>query len=301
MKENKWLYKAEFKGMQGFILESRGGAKSSIAQRNPDYKLLLQYVLETLKNGAIKNVEIYIASTRETKYPNVSDRLLSIDGKSKFDFARIDVSDFIKKLSNEIRLSGQTGTEKGGNSTKRLFFHVNEEASSIIPTASMADKKNENSSLKEEFLKALEKFDCEFNRPKKNNDAILKVLVSDLQSNLKNYLETTFGNFAWQTEYQADLIRKDSFDIYGYDKANNMHVVIELDPHRADSIAKKFVSRMALMVDKNLLYVAFVYPGTDKMPKNEANKYLLDCETLLNVLDANSGIKKEFLGFYLKK
>ena len=55
MTENKWLYNGEFSGMKGILLESRGGAKTSTTQRNPDYKLLLQYALETLKNSEAKN------------------------------------------------------------------------------------------------------------------------------------------------------------------------------------------------------------------------------------------------------
>ena len=299
MIENKWLYSGEFREMKGIILESRGGAKISTSQRNPDYKLLLQYALETLKNAEAKNVEIYIASNGKTKYPNVSDRLLSFDGVSKIDFTQVEIDNFITKLSKEIRLSGQNGTEKGGNSTKRLFFHKSQNEARILSTASLATQEQKTTdSIKEQVLKALESFSFDFKRPKKNN-ADLRILVTELQNNLKNHLQTCLTNFAWQLEYKANPDRKDSFDIYGFDIATDRNIVIELDPHRADSIAKKFVSRLALMVNHNLLYVAYLYPGTDNMPKNEANKYLLDCEAIMDVLDTNAKVRKEFLGIYL--
>lgn len=302
MKENKWLFKGEFKEMKGIILESRSGAKSSSAQRNPNYKLLLRYALETLKKAGAKNVEIYVAGKRETKYPNVSDRLLFIDGESKIDFTKVDVDDFIPKLSKQMMLSGQTGAEKGGNSTKRLFFQLKQDAGSVLPTTKIEEVKEQktDNTTKEQILKALEDFNFEFKRPKKHNNTELKELVADLQINLKNNLETTFVNLDWQIEYNSDSTRKDSIDIYGYDKVEDTHIVIELDPHRADSISKKFVSRLAMMADKNLLYIAYLYPGTEKMPKNEANKYLLDCETILNALNANTDFSKQFLGVYLE-
>lgn len=303
MTENKWLFEGEFSDMKGIILESRGGAKKSNAQRNPDYKLLLQYTLETLKNSAAKDIEIYIASARNSKYPNLSDRLLSIDGESKIDFTKIDIDAFITKLSKQIKSSGQSGTEKGGNSTKRLFFHINAIETDILPMIN--EGKNEDRSklldTKEQVKIALGNFKFDFKRNKNLITADLKLQVTDLQNGLKDYLETTFDDYQWQTEYKADINRKDSFDIYGYNKVLDMCIVVELDPHRADSIAKKFVSRLAMMVNNNLLYVAYLYPGTDKMPVNEAYKYLGDCETILDVLNTNSGIKKQFLGFFLEQ
>lgn len=303
MTENKWLYNGDFKGMKGIILESRGGAKNSYEQRNPNYKLLLQYALETLKNNVSKGVEIYIAAAGDAKYPNLSDRLLSIDGESKFDFTIVEIDPFITKLNKAMRLSGQSGTEKGGNSTKRLFFHSNSIANDVLPKQ-IEDKKEVATDVlvtKEELKIALENFKFDFKRNKKTISGEIKLQVTDLQNSLKDYLETTFSDYQWQTEYKADSNRKDSFDVFGHNKKLDMNIVIELDPHRADSIAKKFVSRLAMMVNSNLLYVAYLYPGTDKMPINEAYKYLGDCETILEVLNTNSGVKKQFLGFFLEQ
>ncbi|MGL2995166.1 hypothetical protein [Flavobacterium sp. TSSA_36] len=301
MKENKWLYNGAFKGMKGIILESRGGAKKSNAQRNPDYKLLLQYVLENLKNNHAKGVEIYIASTREAKYPTLSDRMLTVDGLSTFDFTYIDIDPFITKLSKEIKTSGQSGSEKGGNSTKRLFFHLSTGATEILPMINRVIPKEVTNAIdsKKQITKALEAFTFDFKRDKNKSQGELKILVTELQDCLKDHLEKTVTNYQWETEFKTKEGRKDSFDIYGYSKELNEHIVVELDPHRADSIAKKFVSRLALMIDKNLLYIAYLYPGTDKMPINEANKYLGDCETILEAVNGSSGFQKQFLGFFL--
>lgn len=303
MKENKWLYNGDYKEMKGIILESRGGAKSSNAQRNPDYKLLLQYALETLKNNVAEGVQIYIASAGNGKYPKLSDRLLVIDGTSKFDLSNVDVDSFIKKLSKEIKHSGQSGTEKGGNSTKRLFFHSSSIEIDILPKVVEESKEVPIDTLitKEHFKIALENFKFDFKRNKDKNQSELKTQVTDLQNSLQDYLKIKFTNYVWQTEYKADANRKDSFDILGYNKELDMYIVIELDPHRADSIAKKFVSRLAIMVNNNLLYVSYLYPGTNKMPINEARKYLGDCETILEILNTNSGKRKQFLGFFLEQ
>jgi hypothetical protein len=302
MTENKWLYKGDFKGLKGIILESRGGAKKSDTQRNPNYKLLLQYALETLKNNNSKGVEIYIAAAGDTKYPKLSDRLLVIEGESKYDFSNIDIDTFIKKLSKAIRLSGQTGTEKGGNSTKKLFFHISSIEASVLPIVNEGTAETITKVLvtKEKFKSSLESFKFDFKRNKKTNPNVIKLQVTDLQNCLKDYLEVNFSSYKWETEHKADDNRKDSFDILGYDKELDMYIIVELDPHRADSIAKKFVSRLAMMVKNNLLYVAYLYPGTDKMPIKEARKYLGDCETIVEVLNTNSGETKQFLGFFLE-
>lgn len=299
MKENKYLYKGEFKEMSGVILESRGGAKASNQQRNPDYKLLRQYVLELLKTENRENVEIYVASNRESLYPTMESRLITIDGVSSFNFGNLKIVDFDRKLNEAVRRAGQTDVISGGNDTKRLFFHI-KSADAFLTKKTIASTTNSTVILGSKAVeKTLEQFTYTFKRPK-NNSKELKSIVADLQDKLFNYLQETYTDFSWEKEFKGSRLRSDSFDIYGVNKSNEQHIIVELDPHRADSIAKKFVSRLAIMNQYNLIYIAFLYPGTDNMPINEAKKYLEDCETLCDIMSTPDN-KKEFLGYFLNK
>ena len=66
----KYLYNGSFEGMKGIILESRSGAIGSKNVRNPNYKDLLNLVLEYLQNTRQENIQIFIASKKrgEEKY-----------------------------------------------------------------------------------------------------------------------------------------------------------------------------------------------------------------------------------------
>ena len=59
-------------------------------------------------------------------------------------------------------------------------------------------------------------------------------------------------------------------------------MVIELDKNRADQVAKKFVSRMALIPSTTVYFVSLCYPGTENMNKAECEKYFGYCAALSN-------------------
>lgn len=298
MKENKWIYNIEFEGMNGIILESRGGAKNAKNFRNPDYKLLRRYILSLIQESENSSVELYVAA-RNSVYQKLIDRQIRIDSITKFDLSTIDIDEFERKLNEAVKLKGQVAGSKGGNDTKKLFFKTDYiiqtvEQKTILP--------KEGKPIYSEVIKfesILEEFTFDFNRPR-NNQSELKKTVNSLHEELLQHLASKLPNYTWEKEYIPSQIRKDSIDIFGYSKSENKNIVIELDPHRADSIAKKFVSRIALFKDKNVFYVAFLYPGTDKMPKNEAIKYCEDCTEIANVM-SNENATKEFLCHFLVK
>jgi hypothetical protein len=287
----KYLYNGSFEGMKGIILESRSGAKNSKNVRNPNYKDLLNLVLEYLRDTRQENIQIFIASKKhkDEKYKTLGDRILVIDNEISFDFSKINLKDFIPKLNNAIRKSGQKEGTIGGNSTKRLFFLTNEKLPfDLIEKEEESENFSSNLSLKNEIETLLENFKFPFK----------KGMVKELQESLKDHFETTFKDYQWKLEYKPSDKRRDCFDIYGVNKNNNHHIVIELDTHRADQIAKKFVSRMAIMLKKNVTYIAFLYPGTNKMSKKEANKYFSDCQNLTACINKDKYFK-EFIGHYL--
>ncbi|WOC51511.1 hypothetical protein BPO_0864 [Bergeyella porcorum] len=289
MENNQFIYKQEYEGMEGIVLESRGGAKDSNNFRNPDYKFLRRFILELLKQAGETDVQIYIAA-RNSVYKNLEDRLISIDGVTEFDFNSIGIDDFETKLNEAVRTKGQVPNAKGGNDTKKLFFR----------TKCNLNMLNDNPvEVKDGFdLEAvLKEFSFDFNRPLDDRN-LLKTLVNELQDALYQFLKINLPSYNWQKEYTPSTTRKDSFDIYGYNATENRTIVVELDPHRADSIAKKFVSRIVLLKNENLYYVAFLYPGTDKMPKNEAIKYCDDCAIIAEAMNTENATKK-FLSHFL--
>ncbi|MCK0203571.1 hypothetical protein ACT4R9_03470 [Ornithobacterium rhinotracheale] len=283
MNKNQFFYNAQYNDMNGIILESRGGAKDSDNFRNPDYKLLRRYILETLKNENEDDVEIYVAANNSI-YKNLLDRLICIDGITKFNFRNIDIDDFETKLNTAVRKKGQSPDATGGNDTKKLFFKTE-----LIIDPLNDKKKTSNTHL--DLSSIFEEFSFDY----KSNQS-----VKELQEKLYTFLENKLPNYTWEMEYQPLSNRKDRIDIFGNNASENKSIVIELDPHRADSIAKKFVSRIAIFKDVDLLYVAFLYPGTKKMSKNEATKYCNDCSDIADLISKTSNISKKFISHFLK-
>ena len=113
MEKNQFIYNEQYEGMEGIVLESRGGSKNSDNYRNPDYKLLRRYILNILQQTNETEVEIYIAS-RNSTYKNLSERLICINNTTKFDFNKIDIEEFEKKLNEAVSLKGQKPGAKGG-------------------------------------------------------------------------------------------------------------------------------------------------------------------------------------------
>lgn len=115
--------------------------------------------------------------------------------------------------------------------------------------------------------------------------------VADFQAHVLATLEAAIPYVSWQSECMAGTRHLDSIDICG--RGDGYMVVIELDKHRADQVAKKFLSRMAILNDIKVLYVALCYPGTQAMNENECRKYFGYCESLATRLGGS------FAGFII--
>ena len=79
-------------------------------------------------------------------------------------------------------------------------------------------------------------------------------------------------------EHRPSSKNRDSIDIFGEGKG--FVVAIELDKNRADQVAKKFVSRMAMLPPTKIYFISLCYPGTQNMNKPECRKYFSYCSTL---------------------
>jgi hypothetical protein len=122
-----------------------------------------------------------------------------------------------------------------------------------------------------------------------------------LSTDLKEHLCKELPDFVWETEHKPSDSCNDRVDIFGVSKETDFKIVIELDPHRADQVAKKFLSRTVLFLYDNVLYVSLCYPGTKNMPINECKKYFKYCNILSEFLTKISNKQKLYIGaMYLK-
>lgn len=107
---------------------------------------------------------------------------------------------------------------------------------------------------------------------------IQKSIVANFQKALFKGLQDGIPSLIWAMEYAPSKSQKDAIDIYG--ESEDFVVAIELDKNRADQVAKKFVSRIALLPDKKVYFLSLCYPGTERMNLNECVKYFGYCSNL---------------------
>lgn|GEM_PF-1455774 len=105
-----------------------------------------------------------------------------------------------------------------------------------------------------------------------------KDIVTKFQKSLCQSLLDYIPRVRWTMEYAPSRNQRDSIDIYG--ESEDFVVAIELDKNRADQVAKKFVSRIALLPDKKVYFISLCYPGTERMNLNECVKYFGYCSNL---------------------
>lgn len=105
-----------------------------------------------------------------------------------------------------------------------------------------------------------------------------KSIVAGFQNLANSVLASAMLDVKWSTEYCPSRHNRDSIDIFG--KGHDFVVAVELDKNRADQVAKKFVSRMAILPSTTIYFISLCYPGTDRMSKSECAKYFGYCATL---------------------
>ena len=97
-----------------------------------------------------------------------------------------------------------------------------------------------------------------------------RIKVAYSQDFITNLLRDKHTDFEWKMEHKLSE-KSDSIDIYG--NRNNEIIIIELDKWRADQVAKKLISRTALMIDKKIEFISLCYAGTDRISKPECLKF----------------------------
>jgi len=102
--------------------------------------------------------------------------------------------------------------------------------------------------------------------------------VTGFQKFASSVLADSIPYAEWSVEHCPSLQYRDRIDIFG--KGNGFIVAIELDAARADQVAKKFVSRMAILPPTNIYFISLCYPGTKAMDTPECEKYFNYCSGL---------------------
>ena len=105
-----------------------------------------------------------------------------------------------------------------------------------------------------------------------------KSIVSGFQGLARSALQLAMPSITWSVEHCPSRFNRDSIDIFG--QGLDFIVAIELDKNRADQVAKKFVSRMAILPPTAVYFISLCYPGTERMNKSECVKYFGYCATL---------------------
>lgn len=141
-------------------------------------------------------------------------------------------------------------------------------------------KSTSNDVFFESIISAIESVDCSeyFSNHIGQRQSDQKVIVRMFQSAIRGALEANISSITWELEYCPSKSNRDSIDIFGSNETSL--VVIELDKHRADQVAKKFVSRVAILPETKVYYISLCYPGTANMSKPETIKYFGYCANL---------------------
>lgn len=119
--------------------------------------------------------------------------------------------------------------------------------------------------------------------------------VSKFQKNLLDNLKSAKNGYEWKTEYNLpEYSVNDRIDVCGLHDGYPKWI-IEIDATRADQIAKKFVSRLALCGLKGSInYVAIMYPDTAN-GKAECEKYLRYCSVIIKKINPESAVYGIFI------
>lgn len=113
-------------------------------------------------------------------------------------------------------------------------------------------------------------------------------LIEDFQDKLCEDLKKS-TKYSWTSENKKGW-SKDSVDIYGEQTNGSKKCIIEIDASRADQVAKKFISRLALYgLNDTVDYVAILYPDSQN-GKKECIKYMKFASDVLKTINRDSSV-----------
>lgn len=112
-------------GYFGLVMESRGGTRNSINERNTNYILALEVILSRLVKLNVGTIRIFLISRDAFRiWCSMEERALKIENSTN-----IKLSSDTKKLQGLIckaqRDKKKNPSSKGGNSTKKILINAN--------------------------------------------------------------------------------------------------------------------------------------------------------------------------------
>lgn len=154
--------------------------------------------------------------------------------------------------------------------------------------------KSDNEIVLDSIISCISAIDCNdlFSTHLEESQSVQKHIVTKFQNRVKSALSNEVPNIDWSTEHCPSVQSRDSIDIFG--KGKDFVVIIELDKTRADQIAKKFVSRMAIVQNKVIYFISLCYPGTKNMSESECVKYFDYC------LNIARRLQSKYAGFIIR-
>lgn len=121
--------------------------------------------------------------------------------------------------------------------------------------------------------------------------------VDTFQKKLAGNLKDTVEKYSWTPEMlKAGRVEGDRVDIFGRAKGQP-DWIIEIDATRADQVAKKFLSRLALWgleKKRSIEYVAILYPDTQK-GENTCKKFIRYGYDIIQKINKESNITGIFI------
>lgn len=121
--------------------------------------------------------------------------------------------------------------------------------------------------------------------------------VGEFQEKLTGHLNDTIEKYSWTPEMpKSGRAEGDRVDIFGRAKGQP-DWIIEIDATRADQVAKKFLSRLALWgleKKRSLEYVAILYPDTQK-GKTSCEKFIRYGYDIIQKINKKSNITGIFI------
>lgn len=282
----------------------------------------------------LKEVKEYNSGTISSRISNLKKIILEVEKLKKVDFwkkystNKFDLFDEINSaLSSEVQFDsyfkGNFKLSKVVNSslaTYRNSFNLFRDHAGYLEDLKISSEKiknesiirsdslNEFSLIFDKLIDIIKRFivndivDEVQGLQKKGSNGDKSKIVKEIQNKLcKELNDNNIGHKAsWEKEYRDEKKeRYDRIDLFSEIKECDLKLIIELDAHRADQVAKKFLSRQALFEGNNLIYISLCYPGTKSMSKNECMKYFDYCKIISNALNKNKA--NSFAGIFLGK
>ena len=150
-----------------------------------------------------------------------------------------------------------------------------------------------NNDMYKQIITIIEKFDSKnyFSNLIGKSQPEQKIIVAKFQNDLYKKLSSEIREIKWELEHKPKANANDAIDIFG--ASENFVVAIELDKHRADQVAKKLISRSALLSNKTIFFISLCYSGTSNMSINETKKYFGYCKII------SEKINNDYAGFII--